>query len=1029
MSGISSGIGLISGLPTASIIEQLLAIEARPLNFVQQRIAAVQSERTAFADLAARILSLKNSILLFDEPAFFQNFAAASSNSNVLTATVGQNATVGNFSFLVHSLVRTHQLIGAGRSDADTTPVGAGTLTLEVGNGRVHRDTLLNSLRGGAGVGRGIIRVTDRSGASTDLDLRYALTVDEVLDAFNNQSAVDVKARVSGDQIIIEDQTADGQATGTLSIVDLAGGSIAADLGIAGSAIGGATQLTSADLVQLVDGTLLSALNDGNGVRRAVAGGDFDITVGQRTFRIALDGFLSDTTRLEVLNSGQGVRLGTIRITDRSGASADIDLSEAQDIGDVIAAINAAEIGVDATYTNSRLQLNDTTGGTQNLKIEDVDSFAAADLGIKADVAESALLGNNIYRIASIGDVVRAINFAVDANGELNDVVQASIAPNGNGLTLESSSPFDAITIAAVTAADGTVSRAAEDLGLPETIEAGLAFTTRDLVAGLNTVLLRSLNGGSGVDLGAVSFTARDGTTTQIDFSGAQTVQDIIDLINETTATSKISAGFNPVGNGLQIIDESDGTSGPLVVADVGDGTTAADLGIAGTAAGGTLRGSNAQLQYISEATRLADLNNGQGVPAGQFRITSASGVSFTVNIGANQKTVGDVIRLVNVAAPPGLSARINDNGDGIVVEDTTTGAGPLKIENVSGQAASALNLAGQAQSGQNFIDGSFEYQIELDADDTLSDLVAKLNASNANLTAGVINDGSSLNPFRLSVTSGVSGRNGYVLIDPGASGIDLGLQTLVEGQDAVLALGDAQSPNPVLISSASNTLSNVIPGVTLNLTGTSPDPVDITISEDVDVVVSALQTFVTNYNAALSRIDELTAFNQETGERGILLGDATVSLVRDRLYRAVSGPFAGGASTLSRLSSIGIRSGPGGQLTFDEEQFREVYEADPAAVHQLFTAEETGVGDALDAALEGLTGADGGLLTRQDDLLGEQVDLLNNRAEALQDLLDRKRVQLERRFQGLESALASLQAQQSALAALNSLAAQSAQI
>jgi flagellar hook-associated protein 2 len=240
-----------------------------------------------------------------------------------------------------------------------------------------------------------------------------------------------------------------------------------------------------------------------------------------------------------------------------------------------------------------------------------------------------------------------------------------------------------------------------------------------------------------------------------------------------------------------------------------------------------------------------------------------------------------------------------------------------------------------------------------------------------------------------------------------------------------VLLLGGPQATNPILVTSASNTLTSLIPGVTLNLVSASEAPVTVSVSQNVDGILEKLRTFVSSYNAVVTRIDDLTNFNAETNQRGVLLGDATVALVRDRLFRAVTGTYAGGAAPISRLSSIGFRIENGGQLALDEERFREAYAADPAAVEALFTTESTGFGDKIEEVLDELTRASDGLLARQDTRLGDQQDLLNKRAEALQGLLDRKRAQLQRQFQGLESALAALQSQQSSLAALNSLANQ----
>ena len=65
MSGISSGIGLVSGIDTASLIDQLMALEARPLQTLQRRVSFLDIQRAAFIELSARLLSAQNTSLRF----------------------------------------------------------------------------------------------------------------------------------------------------------------------------------------------------------------------------------------------------------------------------------------------------------------------------------------------------------------------------------------------------------------------------------------------------------------------------------------------------------------------------------------------------------------------------------------------------------------------------------------------------------------------------------------------------------------------------------------------------------------------------------------------------------------------------------------------------------------------------------------------------------------------------------------------------------------------------------------------------
>lgn len=1023
MSGITSSVGLVSGLPTQDIIDQLIALESRPMLLLQNRVGNLQTQRTAYVDLSARLLSLKSIAARFDESQFFNAFKTNSSDESVLTATADATARPGSYSFRVHSLVANHQLIAGGLADPDSTPVGAGTLTVEIGHGRLDPGTSLDVFNGGEGIRRGKISITDRSGARAEIDLTTALTVDDVLDAINSQTVADVRASVSGDSLVIEDLT--GETVGPLTVSDVGRGHAAEDLGIAGTDNDADGRIEGADVVNLVDSSLLRTLNDGNGVRHHRAGDDFSVTMaGGPSFTVSLDGFLGDTTHLDQLNNGNGVRLGTVRITDRSGASAEVDLSSAETIQDVIDAFNATDVGVRVSRVSSHLQILDETGTSDedavNLKVEDVSGYAARDLGLAADTEEDSFSGSDIYRVTTVGDVVRAINYADGNRVDGTPQIVASISADGNGITLtpQGGATGD-VTIEALDNADGVFSQAAADLGLEGTFTGEVV--SRDLIAGLNTVLLHSLQGGAGIDLTGIQTTARDGTVyTYTNLSDARTVQDLIDRINEMTDQSKVSARINPAGNGIEIVDESGATSGLLSVADVG-GTTAADLGLDVQVDEASITGANLQLRYVSESTRLDEVNYGDGVRTGQFRITNGLGAAFTFNVTQSQTRVGDVLDLINARASTSrVTASINPNGDGILLTDASGGTERLRVDDVNGGAAADLHLVGEAGDGANTIDGSYEIQIDVAADDTLNDVVSKINDAGAAISASVVNDGSVTNPYRLVLSSDVSGRRGRLMFDAGDTGLEM--DTLVQARDAVIFLGDTETENPLVISSPTNTLNNVVPGVSIELVGTSDDPVTLSINQDLDKIISDLKLFVTNFNAVQDRIDQYTSFDPETEERGTLLGESTVNRIRDRMYRALLAPFSAGSEDLNRLSDLGFSVADGARLEFDEEKFRDVYANNPDAVETLFTAKDNGIGAVLNDLLDEVTRSDDGLIARRDATLERQEQDLNDRIAAMQILLDGRRSHLEHQFQALETALSQLQSQQNALSALSAL-------
>lgn len=1034
MSGISTGVGLISGINSAQLIDQLMAIESRPLATLRQRIGQIDARKTAFMELSAQLLAVKNAALRFKTAAFFQAFSAVSSRPTALSATAASGATPGTYTFRVHQLVSTAQVISSGFADAIQTPVGTGTLTIESARARVNSGTDLSVLNDGRGVRRGAIRITDRSGASAIVDLTFALNLQDVLDAINNATGVSVRARVtgidadgaSGQRLVIEDRS--GGTTGDLIVEEVAGGFTAEDLGIKGRVSG--DRLHGRELLTLSENTDLTLLNDGNGVGRFANGSLSDDLVfdvqggGGRSFSVSLTDFLEGRTALAALNRGHGVRKGVVRVTTRDGRSGEIDLSDATTIQHVLDRINNAGLSVRAQIVQSRLLISDDSSAgtdTARFKVEDVTGHAAADLGILGETREGSISGRSIYSVRSLGDVLRAINTAPDNGGILR------ARTDGRGIILETTDPDAVITVRAGTRDGGVVSAAAADLGIEgAVISAGQAFRSRDLLGGLNTVLLTSLNGGAGVATGRTSFTNRRGDSVIVDLSSARTLQDVVDLLNRDLSGVAMRAEINPAGNGIRVVDDSGG-AGPVVIADV-DGTTARDLGLlangdSGRAIeGGIVDGGNRQFRYISEGTLLSSFNQGRGVTFGEMRIGTADGRSITVSFSQNATlTVGHVLERINsVARQAGVNlvARINDNGDGLLIEDRTEGNAALAVSDISGTVARDLRLAQTASAGRKNIDGTFETRIDIVAGDTLTAVRDKINAASADVSASILHAGSGALPYSLILTSKTSGRTGDFVVDAGA--IPLNLRTLVRAQDATVLFGGTDGAG-VLVHSSTNSLKDVLPGVTIDLLEAGPDPVTLTVSQDMDRLLSAMRTFVDAVNTVQRSIQTKTKFDSETLARGILFSDSAVETVRARLSSLFLRRFQAGGDMFRGLSSIGLTLGTGGELRFDEERFRRAYAENPQQVEALFSDRNGGLGVVFEQAMEAMTGEKGTLSSRTE-LLDSQRDLLTKRITAMSNLLDAKRARLQRQFAGLESALAQLQRNQNALVQLQSL-------
>ena len=947
MGGITTGIGLFSGIDTATLIQQLLSLEARPKALAQRRMAQLQLQQTAYLDVNARMSALRSAASGFRTNKTFSAMAASSSNANVLTATAGVGASPGSDSFIVDRLVSSQQLLSRGFADRDVSSVGATAFTFESAEARLDRDVALADFNGGEGVKRGKIVITQGS-ASATIDLSKAVTVNDVIDAINAAAEVDVTADVSDGRFVLTGTTG-------FSVSSAAGFTTAESLGIKGSSSSGT--LTGAEVYYAGSGTSLTSLNDGNGVFIGT-----DISTSRYDFTITIDPGGA--------NQAVNVNIGTVY-----DAELNVVKGPVSTLGGVIERINAA----------------------------------LTDAGLNADVSASL----------SGGRIVLA-----DAQ---NRTVQ-------------------------VTEKSGT-SSTAKDLGILGSATGTL--TGQRVLAGLNTTLVSNLNGGSGIaGDGLASFTARDGTSFTVDLSGAETIRAIVTAINDAAGNDgRIVASLNGAGNGLLITDTTGGGSNLIV-----SGETAESLGIA-TDAGGvgesSVQGSNLQHRYITLSTRVADLNGGRGIGTGTFRLTDGSGKTAVIDIGADTKTLADLIQEVNAQASAlglNLVVSINANGDGLLVAEKDgepEGGAAIKVEDLTGTVAKSLRIAGTASGtgDDNFINGSYETTVEFDAADTLDAVVRKINEAGVGVRATVINDGSGSTPFRISLVSAASGRAGRFILDDG--GLSLGLETLNAGEDARVFFGSSDPAKAVLLTSSTNTLDTVVTGVTIDLHSTSANPVELTVSRDTGGIEKAIDDFIAAYNAVIDRIKTQTKFDQETNVRGPLLGDSTVANLLASMQRTILGEAKGVTGRYTRLTEVGVRVGEGGTLSIDRNRLREAMETDFAAVQDVFAAREIAAREEFvevepgvwvkntstkdefsklgvlfrieELAKEYVDSVDG-VLRQRDRTLATQIELQGKRIEAFDVRLEQRRKQLEAQFLAMERALAALQSQQSALAGLSSL-------
>ena len=291
-------------------------------------------------------------------------------------------------------------------------------------------------------------------------------------------------------------------------------------------------------------------------------------------------------------------------------------------------------------------------------------------------------------------------------------------------------------------------------------------------------------------------------------------------------------------------------------------------------------------------------------------------------------------------------------------------------------------------------------------------------NKADLGVRANIVNDGSG---YRLTLSAtktgvakalaiAVTGSDvpAQLLISENAADVDTRLHTTFAARDAEVIIDGLK------ITSASNTVTGVLDGVTLNLKSAKPGTAtDLTVAQDTAAVTSAVNAFVSAYNKFANTTAALTAYNPQTKEKGPLLGDAGVRSAVGQLRHALGEPVTG--KTLRSLSDIGISAQRDGTLKLDSGALQKALEKDPKAVAALFTGAEgsaapIGIAKRLDDFFGKLLGSDGPLASRTTSL-NKRIDLINGDRVTLERRLQEVQTRYRAQFQAMDQLVSKLTA------------------
>ena len=307
----------------------------------------------------------------------------------------------------------------------------------------------------------------------------------------------------------------------------------------------------------------------------------------------------------------------------------------------------------------------------------------------------------------------------------------------------------------------------------------------------------------------------------------------------------------------------------------------------------------------------------------------------------------------------------------------------------------------------------------------TLADLAQTINNSNAGVTASIINNGASSDPYQLVLTSNNTGTN-YApsVTDDLTGGTALTFTTTQSAANATL------NYEGISITNQSNTVKNVIPGVTLSLASTGSTT--ITVGLDTNTIDNAVNSFISAYNKVIGDVSSQNTVtssgsgNTKSETLGPLGGNVSLNNLVNNLYSFIGSEAPGLSGNAGLASTYGITqsSSGSGKLQLNTTELNNMLTSDPQQVQQFFSSLVNGSPTAEGASQPGgmtnflntYTNPANGIIQFSEQDINDQITAMNNQISLQQALVQDQMGMYTKQFSSLESYIGQMQTTNSAM-------------
>lgn len=307
-----------------------------------------------------------------------------------------------------------------------------------------------------------------------------------------------------------------------------------------------------------------------------------------------------------------------------------------------------------------------------------------------------------------------------------------------------------------------------------------------------------------------------------------------------------------------------------------------------------------------------------------------------------------------------------SSSNESILTASALSNADPGNYQIKVGQLASSHSLASASYANADDVIGTGSFTIQLgtysadkssftanpdqgaltlnidSTNNTLTGIRDAINDADAGVTAAVVYDGSG---YRLAISSESGAANAMRISATSTDGLEV-LNYNETDHDSATSLAQTQAAedaeltiNGLPVTSASNSVTKALKGVTLDLQQAQPDTtIKVSIKQDTSALTETLQSFVDAYNELQSTLKEVASYDVETQTASALFGDITVNSTMSKLRAGLNASVPGLTGSIDTLLDVGISLGSDGTFSLSTSKLEAALTSDPTGVKGLFS-------------------------------------------------------------------------------------------